>query len=32
MKINIFGEFFRVPSELMYEYVVATINVKEQKL
>lgn len=32
MKINIFGEFFRVPPELMYEYVVATINVKEQKL
>jgi len=32
MKINIFGELFRVPPELMYEYVVATIDVKDQKL
>ncbi len=32
MKINIFGEFFQVPPELMYEYVVATIDVKDQKL
>jgi transposase InsO family protein len=32
LKINIFGELFKVPPELMYEYVVATINVKEQKL
>jgi hypothetical protein len=32
MKINIFGEFFHVPPELMYEYVVATIKVNEQKL
>jgi transposase InsO family protein len=31
-KINIFGELFRVPPELMYEYVVATIDVKDQKL
>ena len=31
-KINIFGELFRVSPELMYEYVVATIDVKEQKL
>lgn len=32
LKVNIFGERFLVPSELMYEYVVATINVKDQKL
>jgi transposase InsO family protein len=32
LKLNIFGELFRVPPELQYEYVVATINVKEQKL
>jgi transposase InsO family protein len=32
MKINIFGELFLVPPELMYEYVVATIDVKDQKL
>ena len=31
-KINIFGELFWVPPELKYEYVVATIDVKEQKL
>ena len=31
-KLNIFGELFRVPLELQYEYVVATIDVKEQKL
>jgi putative transposase len=31
-KINIFGEFFKVPPELIYEYVVATIDVKDQKL
>jgi putative transposase len=31
-KINVFGELFRVPPELMFEYVVATIDVKEQKL
>ena len=32
LKLNIFGEMFRVPPELEYEYVVATIDVKEQKL
>jgi hypothetical protein len=32
LKLNIFGEIFRVPAELEYEYVVATIDVKEQKL
>ncbi|MBU2521159.1 MAG: IS481 family transposase, partial [Proteobacteria bacterium] len=32
IKINIFGEIFRVTPELMYEYVVATIDVKDQKL
>ena len=32
LKINIFGESFQVPAELMYEYVVATIDVKDQKL
>ena len=31
-KINIFGELFKVPPELKYEYVVATIDVKDQKL
>ena len=31
-KINIFGELFKVPPELIYEYVVATIDVKDQKL
>lgn len=31
-QINIFGELFKVPPELVYEYVVATIDVKEQKL
>jgi len=30
-KLNIFGEIFPVPPELKLEYVVATINVKEQK-
>lgn len=32
LKLNIFGELFSVPPELKLEYVVATINVKEQKL
>lgn len=32
MQINIFGELFLVPPESMYEYVVATIDVKDQKL
>jgi transposase-like protein len=31
-KLNVFGEMFLVPPELMYEYVVATVDVKEQKL
>lgn len=31
-RLNIFGEMFPVPTELQYEYVVATIVVKEQKL
>jgi putative transposase len=31
-KLNLFGETFQVPPELKLEYVVATINVKEQKL
>jgi putative transposase len=32
MKLNIFGEVFSVAPELKLEYVVATIDVKEQKL
>jgi putative transposase len=32
LKLNIFGEVFPVPPELKLEYVVATINVKEQKM
>jgi len=32
LKLNIFGETFPVAPELKLEYVVATINVKEQKL
>lgn len=32
LKLNIFGELFPVAPELKLEYVVATINVKEQKL
>ena len=32
LKLNIFGELFPVPPELKLEYVVATIDVKEQKL
>jgi putative transposase len=31
-KVNIFGELFTAPLETQYEYVVATIDVKEQKL
>jgi len=31
-KLNIFGELFPVPPELKLEYVVATIDVKEQKM
>ena len=30
--LDIFGETFPVPPELKYEYVIATVNVKEQKL
>ena len=32
LKLNILGELFPVPPELNLEYVVATIDVKEQKL
>lgn len=32
LKLNVFGELFPVNKELKYEYVVATIDVKEQKL
>jgi hypothetical protein len=32
LRINIFGEVFAAPPETQYEYVVATIDVKEQKL
>ena len=31
-RLNIFGEMFDVPPETQYEYVVATIDVKDQKL
>ena len=31
-KLNIFGEIFKMSNTLIYEYVIATINVKEQKL
>ena len=31
-KLNVFGEIFEVPPEAEQEYVVATIDVKEQKL
>ena len=32
MKLNIFGELFQVSPDLQYEYVVATIDVKEQRM
>jgi len=32
LRLNIFGESFSVPPELEFEYAVATIDVKEQKL
>jgi len=32
LKVNIFGELFPVPPETRLEYVVATIDVKDQKL
>ena len=31
-RLNIFGEIFPAPPETQYEYVVATVDVKEQKL
>ncbi len=31
-RMNIFGEMFSPPPETQYEYVVATVDVKEQKL
>jgi hypothetical protein len=31
-RLNIFGEVFSTPPETQYEYVVAIIDVKEQKL
>ena len=31
-RLNIFGEVFSSPPETQYEYVVAIIDVKEQKL
>jgi hypothetical protein len=32
LELDIFGERFPVPPEMMLQYVVATIDVKEQKL
>jgi len=32
LKLDVFGEMFPVSPVLKYEYVIATINVKEQKL
>lgn len=32
MKLNIFEELFQVSPDLQYEYVVATIDVHEQKM
>jgi len=32
LKLNIFGELFPVSDDLMYQYVVATIDVKDQKM
>jgi transposase InsO family protein len=31
-RLNIFGEIFSAPPETQYEYIVATVDVKEQKL
>ena len=31
-RLSIFGEMFPAPPETQYEYVVATVDVKEQKL
>jgi putative transposase len=32
LKLNVFGEIFSMPPELEHEYVIATVDVKEQKL
>jgi putative transposase len=32
LKLNVFGETFQVAPELQYEYVITTVDVKEQKL
>ena len=32
LQLNIFGELFPMPSDLQYQYVVATVDVKEQTL
>ncbi len=32
LRVNIFGEMFPAPPETQYEYVVATVDVTEQKL
>jgi len=32
LKLNIFGELFPVAPQYQYEYLTATIDVKEQKL
>ena len=32
LKLDVFGEMFALPAELQYQYVVATVDVKEQKL
>ncbi len=32
LRVNIFGELFSAPPEAQYEYVVATVDVAEQKL
>lgn len=32
LRLNVFGELFAVPPQVQHEYVVATIDVKEQKL
>lgn len=32
LRLNVFGETFLAPPETQYEYVVATVDVKEQKL
>ena len=31
-QLNIFGEIFKMPDTIIHEYVIATIDVKEQKL